>query len=103
MGFRVEPEGIGAVARSVEELGQACARAMSYAGYTRPRAEGASALVRLLDATQDVEPKVVAFFSHLQAIAQASGVELDATAAYYRDTDEGVASQADALHGQVSQ
>jgi hypothetical protein len=101
MRFRVEPEGVTAAARSVEELGQACVRAVSYAEHTRPRAEGASALVRFLNATQDVEPKVVAFFSHLKAIAEASGVALDATAAHYRDTDAEVAARADALYGKV--
>lgn len=97
----MEPEGVVEAARSMEELGQACVSAISYAAYTRPRAEGAAALVRLLEATRDVEPKVVEFFSHLREVAVASGVGLDATAACYRETDAQVASSANALYGRA--
>lgn len=99
----MEPEDVAAAAQSMGELGQACGDAISYAGYTRPRAEGAAALVRFLNATEDVEPKVVEFFSHLREIAVASGVELDATVTYYRDTDTEAAASADTLYGEVHQ
>lgn len=49
-----------------------------------------------------VEPKEVEFFSHLRVIAEASGAELDATVAYYRDTDKGAAARADTLYGKLA-
>ena len=97
MGFRVVPERIGAMAASLDGLDTACSRAISYAPATRPPAEGGSALVRFLDATQDVEPAVTQMLAHLQEVVRASADELTRTARYYRDTDEGAAASTDAI------
>ena len=97
MGFRVVPERVGAMAQSLDVLDGACTRAVSYAGAVRPPAEGGSALVRFLNATQDVEPAVTGMLAHLQAVVRASADELDRTARYYRDTDEGAAASTDRI------
>jgi hypothetical protein len=97
----VRPEDITRFARDLDQLDQSCARAISYAGYTRPRTDGGSAMVRFLNATANVEPAVVKLFSDLQALVARSADELVATAKYYQDTDDAVAADSDRLYGQV--
>lgn len=96
MGFRVVPERVGAMALSLDGLDGACTRAVAYAAATRPPAEGGSALGRFLNATQDVEPAVTDMLAHLQAVVRACADELDRTARYYRDSDDGAAAATDA-------
>lgn len=101
MSFEVQPSALKTFASAMDTLASASYVAVGYATHTSPQASGGSAIVRFLNSTADVQPKVEALFEHLQSLSLGSAEEMVQVARGYENTDTAAAAEADRAYGMV--
>lgn len=102
MSFDVSPPALKTFASAMDTLSSASGEAVGYATYTSPEASGGSAIVRFLNSTADVQPKVEALFRHLRGLASASADEMVQVARDYEITDAASAAASDRTYRDVA-